>query len=86
MAGGTARYLLLLLLVVVVVLHLSSYGAGSEHNKAARDRDSRGALKTYCSPSCGNHPGLVLGMGVSSCLVLILQRPPPQSSSWISTV
>lgn len=85
MAGGTARYLLLLLLLVLV-LHLSSYGAGSKHNKAARDRDSRGAIMTYCSPSCGNHPGLVLGMGVSPCLVLILQRPPPQSSSSISTV
>lgn len=40
MAGGTARYLLLLLLLVLV-LHLPSYGASSEHNKAARDRDSR---------------------------------------------
>lgn len=77
MAGGAARYLLLLLLLL---LHLSSCGAGSEHNKTARDRDSRGALITYCSPSCGNHPGLVLGMGGSPCLILILQRPPTQSS------
>lgn len=68
MAGGAARYLLLLLLCL-------SSCAASEHNKAAKD--SRGSLRTYCSPSCGNHPGLVLGMGISTRPHLGLAKASP---------